>query len=77
MSADRWGPRSLSHRSDPLHPTNADLYLAIGRLEGKFDEFAHLNLPKRIASLERTRAWAAGVGAVMVAMTAYIFKGTS
>ena len=61
----------------PTAPTNADLYHAIGRLEGKFDEYMNLALPKRVSSLERTRAWLMGVGAVIGTAMAFIFKGTS
>lgn len=60
----------------PLHPTNADLYHALGRMEGKFDEYMSLSLPKRVSSLERSRAWIMGVGAVIVAGAAAVFKGT-
>lgn len=49
------------------NPSNKDIYLAIGRLEGKFDVYMDIDLPKRVSSLERTRAWMAGVVAVVSA----------
>lgn len=49
------------------NPSNKDIYFAIGRLEGKFDAYMELSVPKRVRSLERTRAWGAGIIAVFSA----------
>ena len=61
----------------PINPTNADIYHRIGQIESKFDEYMRQGLPKRVSSLERTRAWLMGVGAVIGTAMAFIFKGTS
>lgn len=59
----------------PINPTNADIYHRIGQIEGKFDEYMRQGLLKRVSSLERSRAWITGVGAVIAGGIALIFKG--
>ena len=57
------------------NPSNMDIYRVIGRLEGKFDAYMELNVPKRVSSLERTRAWVLGAAAVIGAALATLYKG--
>ncbi len=59
---------------EKLNPTNADIYRAVGKLEGKFDTYMEHALPKRVSSLERTRAWVTGVVAVVGATLAFMIN---
>lgn len=59
------------------NPSNEDIYLAVGRLEGKFDQYMELALPKRVSSLERSRTWVMGAAAAIGAGIAVMFQGTN
>ena len=55
--------------------TRDEILITIGRIEGKLEAFASLS--QRVSSLERWQSWLKGGWAAIVAMFAWLFRGSS
>ena len=55
--------------------TRDEILIAIGRIEGKLEDYASLS--QRVSSLERWQAWLKGGWAVPAAVFAWLFRGAS
>ena len=65
---------SARRKAETVMNNEAEILLAIGRIEGRLEAYA--SLTQRVSSLERWQSWLKGGWAAVAAMFAWLLRGS-